>query len=51
LIAVGGKGSRGRVIPINTKLEVDLKELCSDKQLDDRISGLTPQSQGLKIKD
>ena len=51
LTVVGGKGSRDRVIPITNKLELDLEELCSDKQLDDRIFDLTPQSLGLKIND
>ena len=46
-----GKGSRDRVIPISKKLELDLKELCSHKQLNDRVFGLTPQSLGLKIND
>ena len=46
-----GKGSRDRVIPISKKLELDLKELCSDKQSNGRIFGLTPQSLGLKIND
>ncbi|HCE77286.1 MAG TPA: hypothetical protein DEP04_11720 [Dehalococcoidia bacterium] len=51
LTVVGGKGSRNRVIPISKKSEVDLKELCCDKQSNDRIFGLTPQSLGLKIND
>ena len=49
LTVVGGKGSRDRVIPITNKLELDLEELCSDKELNDRTFGLTPQSLGLKI--
>ena len=51
LTVVRGKGSRDRVIPISKKLELDLKELCSNKQLSDRIFGLAPQSLGLKIND
>ena len=51
LTVVRGKGSRDRVIPITNKLELDLEELCSDKQLNDRVFGLTPQSLGLKIND
>ena len=51
LTVVAGKSSRDRVIPISKKLELELKELCSDKQLDDRIFGLTSQSLGLKIND
>jgi len=51
LTVVGGKGSRDRVIPITNKLGLDLVELCSDKELNDRIFGLTPQGLGLKIND
>ena len=51
LTVVGGKGSRDRVIPITNKLELALEELCSDKELNNRIFGLTPQSLGLKIND
>ena len=47
----GGKGSRDRVIPITNKLELALEKLCSDKELNDRVFGLTPQSLGLKIND
>ena len=51
LTVVAGKGSRDRVIPISKKLELELKELCSDKKQDERVFNLTPQSLGLKIND
>ena len=51
LTVVAGKGSRDRVIPVSKKLELELKELCSDKTQDERVFSLTPQSLGLKIND
>ena len=51
LTVVGGKGSRDRAIPLSKNLLLNLKELCCDKQSNDRIFGLTPQSLGLKIND
>ncbi|MCL0105283.1 tyrosine-type recombinase/integrase [Dehalococcoidia bacterium] len=51
LTVARGKGSRDRVIPMGETLELDLKKLCCDKQLNDRVFGLTPQSLGLKIND
>ena len=39
------------MIPITIKLELDLKKLCCDKHLNDRVFGLTPQSLELKIND
>ena len=51
LTVVAGKGSRDRVIPVSKKLELALKELCSDKKQYERVFSLTPQSLGLKIND
>jgi integrase/recombinase XerD len=49
LKVVSGKGDKDRVIPLGHSLAAMLCQLCSEKQPDSSVFGLTPRSLGMKI--
>jgi len=50
LIVRGGKGKKDRLIPLTQDVATRLFEFVKDKNPDERVFGLSPESLGMKVK-